>query len=212
MKNWFKSYWSACLSIIAVVISIAALFRTEPLTLSDSFLEWAITICIALISIGVVMVLGYQIYNSTTLDKRMNDMFDKKTEGVRESLSISNARAITAVLYQAEGINLKLAMGTNDYISVSKTLSQMVECAMLLNENDRISDIAKLIANSKLIIDNRGVKIDSLNESFLKLSQVVLTRLPASDVHALQLLHLVQELEASADNDDKGMPQKEKRE
>ena len=83
-------------------------------------------------------------------------MFDKKTEGVRESLSISNARAITAVLYQAEGINLKLAMGTNDYISVSKTLSQMVECAMLLNENDRISDIAKLIANSKLIIDNRS--------------------------------------------------------
>lgn len=196
MKNWIKSYWSNCLSITAIICSVIALVRCEPITFTDSYLTWVIGISVALISIGVVIILGYQIYNSVTLDKKMNEMFDKKTEDVRENLAASNARAIAAVLYQAEGVNLKLNVALKDYESAIRTLRARLEYAISLNQKDRLSEIAGLIVNTRtVIIRNNGICDNSLDNSFLKLAQCVLNHLSASDEQVPRLYKMMGEIQ-----------------
>ena len=121
MKNQIKSYWSNWLSIAAIICSVTALIRCEPFAFTDSCLSWVIGISIALTSIGVVIVLGYQIYNSATLDKRMKEMFDERTNKVKEDLSISAARASAATLYQATGIGIKVDYATKDFSGMIRT-------------------------------------------------------------------------------------------
>ena len=75
------------MSIAAIICSVTALIRCEPITFTDSWLSWAIGISVTLTSIGVVVILGYQIYNSVTLDKRMKEMFDERTNKVKEDLA-----------------------------------------------------------------------------------------------------------------------------
>lgn len=195
MKNWIKSYWSNCLSITAIICSVVALVRCETITFTDSCLIWAIGISVTLTSIGVVAILGYQIYNSVTLDKKMNKMFDKKTEDVRENLAASNARAIAAVLYQAEGVNLKLNVALKDYKSAIRTLQARLEYAISLSEKDRLSEIAGLIVNTRtVIIRNNGTYEHSLDNSFLELAQDVLTHLSASDEQVPRLYKMMGEI------------------
>lgn len=207
MEKWFKKNWNVCLSVLAIIFSIYAAYRTEPVNLSDSWLTWAIGISVSLISVGIVIVLGYQIYNSATLDKRMREMFDKKTEEVRESLGISNARAIAAVLYQAESASLKLNLAIKDYKSAIKTLQARLEYAISLNEEERLSEIAELIVNTRTIMIRNSEKYEySLDNSFLELAQVVLTRLSASDVQVPRLYEMISQIKSEKPNKDQ--PQK----
>lgn len=75
-------------------------------------------------------------------------MFDKKTEEVRESLGISNARAIAAALYQAESASLKLNIALKDHKSTINTLRAKLEYAISLNEEERLNEIARLIVDT----------------------------------------------------------------
>lgn len=202
--NWIKKN---ALSIIAIILSVTAVLRADPFTFSESSLSWLLGIAVTVVSVGMVAILGYQIYNASTLEERYRKAFDKRIKEAEEKLSASGVQSATALLYQAEGINLKLAIGTGDYISATKTLTKMTEHAMLLNEGDRISDIARLIVNTQLIIDSKGVKSSSLDDFFLALARTVLARLPASDVQARRLLLIVEKAEAVTGSDDRDTPQ-----
>lgn len=207
MINWLKKNG---LSVIAVILSGVAVLRPAPFVLSDSSLSWLLGLAITIVSVGIVAILGYQIYNASSLEDRYKKAFDTRIKEAEEKLSISGVRSTTAVLYQAEGINLKLSIGINDYISATKTLSKMAEYAILLNESDRISDVAKLVVNTKFIIDQRGVKSSNLDNFFSVLSQNVLTHLSASDVHAPHLWKIVETTEGAAGSNGKDTSPKEK--
>lgn len=197
--NWIKRNW---LPLLAVVLSVMALVRCEPFTFKETNLEWIIGISIAVISLGIVIVLGYQIYNAATLDKRMRDMFDKKTEEVRESLGISNARAIAAVLYQAESASLKLNIALKDHKSTINTLRAKLEYAISLNEEERLNEIARLIVDTRGIIIRNSEKYEySLDNYFLELAQSVLTRLSASDVQVPRLYELINQILSRKSNE-----------
>ena len=175
------------LSIIAIILSIGSIiyahFRVETLTLSDSWLAWAIGVSVTIMSIGVVIVLGYQIYNSATLDKRMKEMFDERTNKVKEDLSISAAKASVATLYQATGIGLKVDYATKDFPSMIRTLNTMSEYAISLNEAETLSDIARLIVNCWELVDREKSHDKHMDNSFLNLALGVQSRLSASDIH-----------------------------
>lgn len=209
MISWIKKN---ALSVIALILSGTAVLRVDPFVFSESSLSWLLGIAVTVVSVGMVAILGYQIYNASTLEEKYKKAFDERIKEAEEKLSISGVRSTAAVLYQAEGINLKLAIGTKDYISATKTLAKMTEYAMLLNENDRISDIARLIVNTQFIIDGRGIKSNNLDDFFLALARTVLARLPASDANVLQLLSFVEKTETMAGNGGRDTPQGQKQE
>lgn len=200
MNTWIKKNWNTCLSIIAILLSIYAVFRTEPVTLSDSWLAWAIGISVTMISIGVVIVLGYQIYNSTTLDKRMKEMFDERTNKVKEDLSISFVRSSTATLYQATGVGIKVDYAIKNYPGMIGTLNTMLGYAVSLNEAETLSDIAKLIFNSWELATRDKSYDKQLDQSFLVLAKAVLTRLSASDVQVPRLYEMIDQIQSGQSN------------
>lgn len=176
------------------------MIRCEPITFTDSFLSWAIGISATLTSIGVVAILGYQIYNSVTLDKRMKEMFDERTNKVKEDLAISAARASDATLYQATSIGIKVDYATKDFSGMIRTLKTMLEYAINLNEADTLSDIARLIVNSWELVNREKSHDKQLERSFLELSYVALTRLSASDVQVPRLLEMINQIESEKSN------------
>ena len=192
------------LSIIAIILSIGSIiyahFRVETLTLSDSWLAWAIGVSVTIMSIGVVIVLGYQIYNSATLDKRMKEMFDERTNKVKEDLSISAAKASVATLYQATGIGLKVDYATKDFSSMIRTLNTMSEYAISLNEEETLSDIARLIVNCWEFVDRGKPHDKHMDNSFLKLALGIQSRISASDIQAPRLLYMIHEIQSDKPN------------
>lgn len=195
MNKWILRI-TVLFSCVSLVLSIWAIWRVEPITLSESWLAWAIGVSVSMISVGIVAVFGYQIYNSATLDKRMKNMFEEKTEKVREDLAISGARSMAAVLYQAEGVSLKLDVATDSFESAVKTLKARLGYAISLSEAERISEIAGIIVNTRIILLQRDINNDSLDNSFLELAQVASAHLSASDVQASRLLEMISQIQS----------------
>ena len=200
MKNQIKSYWSNLFSIAAIICSVTALIRCEPFAFTDSCLSWVIGISIALTSIGVVIVLGYQIYNSATLDKRMKEMFDERTNKVKEDLSISAARASAATLYQATGIGIKVDYATKDFSGMIRTLKTMLEYAINLNDTETLSDIARLIVNSWELINREKSHDKRVDSTLLGIALEVLPRLSASDVQVPRLFEMINQIQSEKSN------------
>lgn len=200
MKKRIKSYWSNCLSIAAIICSVISLIRCEPFAFTDSCLSWVIGISIALTSIGVVIILGYQIYNSATLDKRMKEMFDERTNKVKEDLSISAARASAATLYQATGIGIKVDYVTKDFSGMIRTLKTMLEYAINLNDAETLSDIARLIVNSWELINREKSHDKRVDSTLLGIALEVLPRLSASDVQVPRLFEMINQIQSEKSN------------
>lgn len=201
MKKWLKNNWLPLISILLGVTAInLSIIRVETLTLSDSWLAWAIGISVTIISIGVVIVLGYQIYNSTTLDKRMKEMFDERTNKVKEDLSISFVRSSTATLYQATGVGIKVDYAIKNFSGMIGTLNTMLGYALALNEAETLSDIAKLIVNSWELATREESYDKQLDHSFLVLAKAVLNRLYASDAQAPRLFEMINQIQSGQSN------------
>lgn len=76
--NWIKKNW---LSLIAIVLSITAWFKFERIAITSQSIEWCFPIGIAIISIGVTVILGVQIWNALSIDRRIkNEVKSAKSE------------------------------------------------------------------------------------------------------------------------------------
>lgn len=100
----------------------------------------------------MVVVLGYQIYNATTLDKRIREMFDEKTKEVRDDIAISAAKSDAGVLYQVNSLNVKFHLAIKDFNGMIKSLHELSNNAVTMNNQEYISYAAKLIVNSYTLI------------------------------------------------------------
>ena len=70
----------------------------------------------------------------------------------------------------------------------------------LMASIEKLSDIAKLIVNSWELIDREKSHDKQLERSFLELSQVVLTRLSASDVQVPRLFEMINQIQSEKSN------------
>lgn len=69
MKTRINSYWSNCLSIAAIVCSVVAICVSLP-SVPELGIDY-IGVIVGILSLLVTMLIGWQIYNAVTIDKRI---------------------------------------------------------------------------------------------------------------------------------------------
>lgn len=215
MKNRIKPYWSNCLSIVAIICSIVAICVSLP---SNQVLGFdyfgAIT---GILSFLVTLLIGWQIYNAVTIEQKIrdevkqvsdtlkteirqaSDTLNQSIDKTREDLSIAGARSMTATLYKTENTYLNVCLLVGDYKQTIRTLKIMLEYAIALNEPDGLNEIAAIIVDSKYKLCNKVFSqsdYEIIYNSFLKLSQSVLTHLSASDEQVRRLYQMINEIQS----------------
>lgn len=84
MKNWIKSYWDRCLSVLAISLSLFSLCRGEYLLFSESFLIWIIGISLSIAGISIAVIIGYQVYNTIVAEKKIKEIINKEISETKE--------------------------------------------------------------------------------------------------------------------------------
>ncbi|KAB4459611.1 hypothetical protein GAN98_19585 [Bacteroides thetaiotaomicron] len=130
----------------------------------------------------------------------MKEMFDERTNKVKEDLSISAARASAATLYQATGIGIKVDYATKDFSGMIRTLKTMLEYAINLNDAETLSDIARLIVNSWELINREKSHDKRVDSTLLGIALEVLPRLSASDVQVPRLFEMINQIQSDKSN------------
>lgn len=204
MKKWAKSNWGNCTSLIAIAMSVTAICLSLP-TEKPIGIDY-MGVLVGILSILVTILVGWQIWSAISIEKKINERVEdarnsltEAIEKTREDLGIAGARATAATLYQAQSISLNVYIlaGKSGYNGIIKTLAQMEEYALAINEYSILSDFARVIVETKKNIDLMEVTEEDYEKVcsfFLKLSQNVLTRLPASDARVPHLLSLIETL------------------
>ena len=75
MKNQIKSYWSNWLSIAAIICSVVAICVSLP-SAPELGMDY-IGVIVGILSLLVTMLIGWQIYNAVTIEKRIKDEVDR---------------------------------------------------------------------------------------------------------------------------------------
>lgn len=214
MKNRIKSYWSNALSITAIVCSVVAICISLPSNQELGFdYIGAIT---GILSFLVTILIGWQIYNAVTIERKIKDEVKQVSETLKdeikqassalsesidktkEDLSIAGARSMATTLYKTENTYLNVCLLVGDYKQTIKTLNIMLEYAIALNEPNGLSEIASIIVDSKYKLCNNVFNQSDheiIYSSFLRLSQSVLSHLSASDEQVPRLYRMMNEIQ-----------------
>lgn len=184
------------ISIILGLISLAvSLIRCEPFVLTDSFVEWLTSILIAILSIGIATVLAFQIYNSMTIDKRVEKATQNAIDKTDAALRIDSVRSTCAVMYQVYGVSLKMNISLKDYKTAFLNLGTMGEYAQVLKDDPQIPfDFANIVMGVDAIIGSE-ISID-LIISLYNDTNIALSLLPASHKYVPSLLELKNKLQS----------------
>lgn len=79
MKEWLKNN---CLSIVAIILSVIALCRCEPFVFTESALNWALGIIVAIVGIAVSVALVTQIWTAI----KISPMIDEKIKALKQEI------------------------------------------------------------------------------------------------------------------------------
>ena len=88
MKNRIKSYWSNCLSIAAIICSVVAICVSLP-SAPELGIDY-IGVIVGILSLLVTMLIGWQIWNAMTIEKKISDEVKKVKDSI--SKEIENMR------------------------------------------------------------------------------------------------------------------------
>lgn len=88
MKNWAKSYWSNCLSIVAIVCSIVAICISLP-TNKSLGIDY-IGVIVGILSFLVTMLMGWQIYNAVTIEQKIKDEVNRISDSLKDEINQAN--------------------------------------------------------------------------------------------------------------------------
>ncbi len=141
------------------ILYIGIFFILGSLTVSCSSSEattgltWVIGIFSTVMGACVTAVLGFQIYNSLTLDKRIEKASQKIIQKNTEELKKSEIKTHIACFYRVEGIAFKLNIWKNDFTSAMESLNLMVDYAITLQDPPTLDDAARMVINSYTIIE-----------------------------------------------------------
>lgn len=171
-----------------------------------------IGVIIGILSLLVTMLIGWQIYNAVTIEKKIKDevkqisntlkdkikqahnALNESIEKTQEDLSISSSRNITRTLFTIEKYYVRNCISVDNYMSSLEGLERMFQHAISLNESDIFNDMAKAIIETKdniPYIDELSEK-DIVYKSLGELSQSIIKHLPGLNTEILSLLTLIQ--------------------
>ena len=200
MKNRIKSYWSNCLSIAAIICSVVAICVSLP-SEPEIGIDY-IGVIVGILSLLVTMLIGWQIYNVITIDKRIEDKVNEVTDSFEKDIKKTkdeNEISLKKALYKAEYLELKIQLTEHYPEGVTKCLKTMTQYAIDINNPTYFTEIAKYTIHSKeeicrITIINNNNRILLLNNDLIEISQSLLNHLTASDQFAPALLKIVNEL------------------
>ena len=156
------------LSVVAIVLSVIALCRCEPFVFTESALNWALGIIVAIVGIAVSVALVTQIWTAV----RISPMIDEKIKDLKEELS-QNVRFLRweskymLMAHDAQELAQKcLEMGQfNSYIHLSLTaidaLSKFDNKSNCQREIEQLIDTIKIckVNNPDIGLNPKDVEV-----------------------------------------------------
>lgn len=198
MRNWIKSYWSNCLSIAAIICSVVAICVSLP-SAPNLGMDY-IGVIIGILSLLVTMLIGWQIYNVITIDKKIRDevnkakgSFVKEIEVIKDSSYI----ALQKLQFKTERVNVNSYMSNNHWDQAVESIRSLLDSAIAINEVNLLRETAMVLINTKERINNilsfpgQRDKIDSV---YIGIVQDVLAHLSANDTVVPYLIDVLQDI------------------
>lgn len=146
MKNRIKSYWSNCLSIAAIIFSVIAICVSLP-SAPELGIDY-IGVIVGILSLLVTMLIGWQIYNAVTIEKRIKG----EVERTRNEIDIYFDKQKVENLYMLTIVNgisqSRMDIMEKKYDSALFCCIYTIDAALKAN----VPDIAQTCLN--MIIDS----------------------------------------------------------
>ena len=202
MKNRIKSYWSNCLSIAAIICSVVAICVSLP-SAPELGIDY-IGVIVGILSLLVTMLIGWQIWNAMTIEKKISDEVKKVKDSISkeiENMRNNNFNALQKLLFKATITDINLYASKGDYNQVIESLKLLLCYANSINEVDFYKNAATVVAWAKYEID--GIVLshsddrDIINSTFDGFVRKVLIQLPASDEVVKTLFTILDEIRVS---------------
>ncbi|MBG9211830.1 hypothetical protein [Bacteroides fragilis] len=199
MKNWIKSYWSNCLSIAAIICSVVAICVSLP-SAPELGMDY-IGVIIGILSLLVTMLIGWQIYNVITIDKKISDEVNKaKSSFIKEIEVIKDSSyiALQKLQFKTELINLNSYMSKGNFGQAIESLKSLLDSAIIINGTDFFRETAQVISNTKKELNNIYSFPDhrkELDDIFIKIVQSILAHLSGNDTETPNLTNILKEIE-----------------
>lgn len=176
-------------------ICISLIFLLTSCSFSENALTWTIGVLLSFMGIATTTILGVQIYNSLTLDKRIKDAAHRIVEQNAEELKKSEIKASLSCFYRIEVVALKLNIAIMDFDSSLKNLKSMVEYAIFLQEPETLNDSVTMLINSYAVINknNREFACENVGK-YLHIAKSLLCYIQAESEVASSLHAFIYEL------------------
>lgn len=198
MKNWIKSYWSNCLSIAAIICSVVAICVSLP-SAPELGIDY-IGVIVGILSLLVTMLIGWQIYNVITIDKKIRDEVNKtKSSFIKEIEVIKDSSyiALQKLQFKTELINLNSYMSKGNFGQAIESLKSLLDSAIIINETDFFRETAQVISNTKKELNDIYSFPDhrrKLDDIFIEIVQSILAHLSGNDTETPNLINILKEI------------------
>lgn len=198
MKNRIKSYWSNCLSIAAIICSVVAICVSLP-SVPELGIDY-IGVIVGILSLLVTMLIGWQIYNVITIDKKIRDEVNKaKSSFIKEIEVIKDSSyiALQKLQFKTELINLNSYMSKGNFGQAIESLKSLLDSAIIINETDFFRETAQVISNTKKELNDIYSFPDhrrKLDDIFIEIVQSILAHLSGNDTETPNLINILKEI------------------
>lgn len=139
-KYWIRSYWGNCLSISAIICSIVAICVSLP---SAQELEMDyLGVIIGILSLLVTMLIGWQIYNAITIEKKIKDETENLKREISDYIESDNGKRDALSMYVLGLTHARIALIENDYEDAFACFINALDSVNKIDENEEFIEQA----------------------------------------------------------------------
>ena len=186
------------MSIAAIICSVVAICVSLP-SVPELGIDY-IGVIVGILSLLVTMLIGWQIYNVITIDKKIRDEVNKaKSSFIKEIEVIKDSSyiALQKLQFKTELINLNSYMSKGNFGQAIESLKSLLDSAIIINETDFFRETAQVISNTKKELndiysfpDHRRI----LDDIFIEIVQSILAHLSGNDTETPNLINILKEI------------------
>lgn len=133
-KHWIKSYWGNCLSIVAIICSIVAICISLPST-SELGIDY-IGVIVGILSLLVTILIGWQIYNAITIEKKIKDETESLKKEISDYLENDNGTRDSLSMYVLGLTHARIALIEHDYEDAFACFINALDSVSKIDENE----------------------------------------------------------------------------
>lgn len=186
------------MSIAAIICSVVAICVSLP-SVPELGIDY-IGVIVGILSLLVTMLIGWQIYNVITIDKKIRDEVNKaKSSFIKEIEVIKDSSyiALQKLQFKTELINLNSYMSKGNFGQAIESLKSLLDSAIIINETDFFRETAQVISNTKKELNDIYSFPDhrrKLDDIFIEIVQSILAHLSGNDTETPNLINILKEI------------------